>query len=255
VSTEDDPDPKPKSRWLYRLCVTLGVIGCTIGLCSGLFFLMAPTIRGNADYLSFKGTMKQLTLGVHNYNDSNGTLPGPFDDRNGRVTEIPQDPRRRLSWRAAVLPFVEEDGVFRMLDPSQPWDGSVNSPATSLAIRPYTDPADGRTSTHTPFRVFHDNGALWDTDPKNRIPPDKIPDGASNTILIAESTVQVPWAQFNEHPFDPNGSLPELGRASRNTFLVAMADGSVRVVKKSVSANTLRAAITRDGGESLGPDW
>ena len=73
--------------------------------------------------------------------------------------------------------------------------------------------------------------------------------------VIAESTVQVPWAQFNEHAYDPNGPLPELGRESRSKFLVAMADGSVRTVKKSVSPNTLRAAITRAGNDTVGPDW
>ena len=37
---------------------------------------------------------------------------------------------------------------------------------------------------------------------------------------------------------------------------VAMADGSVRVVyKNGPSEATLRAAITRNGGDTLGPDW
>jgi hypothetical protein len=36
---------------------------------------------------------------------------------------------------------------------------------------------------------------------------------------------------------------------------VAMADGSVRLVSKSVSERTLRAAIMKSDGEVLGPDW
>jgi hypothetical protein len=36
---------------------------------------------------------------------------------------------------------------------------------------------------------------------------------------------------------------------------VGMADGSVRGVNSGVSGNTWWAALTPNGGETLGPDW
>jgi hypothetical protein len=38
-------------------------------------------------------------------------------------------------------------------------------------------------------------------------------------------------------------------------FLVALADGSVRMISPKVKEATLRAAITAAGGEVMGDDW
>jgi len=251
----DDPDTKPKSRVLYRWCVTLGVIGCMIGVCSGAWLALREIVRPLAAQHTSKNRLRQLQIAVANYSESNDLMPGPFlDETAERGAVIPERLTDRLSWRITLMPYLESGSVYSQVKKSEAWDGTTNRPLLGGYHLVYSDHEGGPVS-HTPYRVFHDNGALWDSDPKRRIPLNKIPDGGSNTILIAESTVQVPWAQFNEHLFDPNGPLPELGRASRDTFFVAMADGSVRMVKKSVSPNILRAAVTREGGEQLPPDW
>ncbi len=250
----EDPDAKPKSRTWYRVCATLGVIGGTITLCSGFFFVISPIVQDSAARMSSTSNMKQIGLAVHNYHYALDTMPGPFlDDTVDRSVRVPDMPSARLSWRVTILPYLESDPTYKQINKSEAWNGPNNGPLLNRHWRTFADPVDGKTS-FTPYRVFHDNGALWDSDPKRRVALDKIPDGAANTVLIAESTVQVPWAQFNEHRFDPDGPLPELGRASRNTFLLAMADGSVRTVKKGVDPNILRAAVTRDGNEPLGFD-
>jgi hypothetical protein len=80
-------------------------------------------------------------------------------------------------------------------------------------------------------------------------------DGTSNTIMIVEAADPVPWSAPGDVHFDPNGPLPKLGGLFNGNFTVAMADGSTRYISKSVSQTTLRAAITANGGEVLGPDW
>lgn len=246
----DDPDAPPKPRTLHRTLFALGIIGGIIGVCSGLSLILQEfgTIVG-AEMRS-QNNLKQIALAVHNSDDAQGFMPGPFlDDPN-----MPEKPSDRLSWRVGLLPYLESGTPFVRVNRSEAWNGPTNGPLLDRHWPTYADLHDD-DATLTAYRVFHDNGALWDSDPKRRIALNKIPDGAANTILIVESTVQVPWAQFNEHPYDPAGPLPELGRTGRNTFLVCMADGSVRVVKKGVSPNTLRSAITREGGDGLGPDW
>jgi Protein of unknown function (DUF1559) len=250
---DDDFDVEPKSRRLYHLFAALAIIGGTITLCTGFFFLMSPMVAEKAARMSSTSNMKQLALAAHNSNDSMDEMPGPFVDGEMART-IPEDPTLRLSWRVALLPYIEASHLYSDIALTEAWDSPTNRPVTNTHYRPFADPLDGK-STLTPYRVFYDNGALWDTDPKRRVALDKIPDDAANTIMIAESTAQVPWAQFNEHPYSPDGPLPELGRATRNTFLVAMADGSVRSVKKTVAPHILRAAVTRDGGEPVGPDF
>ncbi len=49
--------------------------------------------------------------------------------------------------------------------------------------------------------------------------------------------------------------LPKLGAIVKGRFRVALADGSARSVPQSLSDATLRAAITRNGGEQLPREW
>ena len=205
--------------------------------------------------MSASSNMHQICLSAHNYNDSNGKLPGPFVDKveYGPPVTPPSDPSKRLSWRVAMLPYLEQDNLYKRLDLNQAWDSATNQPVSSTAIKTFGDPMDP-ADTNTRYRCFYDNGALWDSDPAKRISISNIPDGSSNTILFVETTDRVPWAQFNELKFDPNGGPPALGHDKRDVFLVGMADSSVRFVKKTVDPAVLKAAITRAGGEKVNLD-
>lgn len=247
------------------VCLIVGCVVLLFGIVGGMVFWMQAAAEDKIRH----NNAKIVSLSLQNFDSAYGTPPGPSIDSQTRnpsrqldlfgmaekepVTP-PANPSDRVSWRAIILPYMERDDLYRGLDFNKPWNDPVNLPVTSVPIRSYGDPIDP-PDANTRFRVFYDNGALWDTDSKRRIPLDKIPDGASNTLMFAESAERVPWAQFNEHRYDPTGPLPDLGRAGRSTFLVAMADGSVRVVKKTVSPNTLRATITRAGNDAIGPDW
>ncbi len=112
--------------------------------------------------------------------------------------------------------------------------------------------APGETKTH--YRVFHGPGAAYEGTKGTRFPTD-FPDGTSQTILIVEAEEAVPWTKPDELPFDAKKDLPPLGFKGNDYFQVSLCDGSVRVVKKTISKETLKAAITRNGGEVLGTDW
>lgn len=266
------PEPIPSAlppSGHRRTALTVGLaVGGTVlffGLVGGMFLWMRATAEDKLRH----NNAKMVSLSLENYSMAYGTPPGPSIDSKtqnpSRQLDLfgmaekepvtpPTNPPDRISWRAMILPFMEREDVYRRLDFNKPWNDPANLPATSLPLRSFGDPLDP-VDANTRFRVFYDNGALFDTDPKKRVSLEQIPDGAANTIMFAESADRVPWAQFNEHAYTPTGTPPQLGHPNRSNFLVGMADGSVRVVKKSVSANTLRAAITRAGGESLGSDW
>src|SRR5262245_58905397 len=76
----------------------------------------------------------------------------------------------------------------------------------------------------------------------------EIPDGTSNTIFVAEAAVSVQWSSPQDLPFDPNGMPPTLGShwIGGGAHLL-MGDGSVRYAR-NLRPDTLKAAITRDGG-------
>ena len=79
----------------------------------------------------------------------------------------------------------------------------------------------------------------------------QITDGLSNTILAVEWQGNIPWTKPEDIPFDPNGAIPVLGGFWPDGFNVLMGDGSVRAFKKEIDPNTLKALITRAGGEVI----
>ena len=67
----------------------------------------------------------------------------------------------------------------------------------------------------------------------------------------------MPWTKPEELDYDPNGPLPPLGGHFSGGFQVAFGESlkNIKFITPDVSPQTLRAAITRSGGEALPPGW
>jgi hypothetical protein len=76
-------------------------------------------------------------------------------------------------------------------------------------------------------------------------------DGSSNTFLIVEAAEAIPWTKPADLSFGPKERLAELGGLFPYEFLAAFADGSVRPMRRGMAEATLRAYITRNGGEDV----
>ena len=81
-----------------------------------------------------------------------------------------------------------------------------------------------------------------------------ITDGTSNTLMIVEAKKAVPWTKPNDVPFDAGKLLPKVGGLRDRVFQGAMCDGSVRGFPMTLKEETLRAIITRNGGEVIDPN-
>ena len=79
-------------------------------------------------------------------------------------------------------------------------------------------------------------------------------DGTSNTILIATAATAVPWTKPEALDFDPKGDMKKLLMLDKEGCNVAFADGSVRLLKNTIKAETLKACITKSGGEVINLD-
>jgi hypothetical protein len=83
-----------------------------------------------------------------------------------------------------------------------------------------------------------------------------ITDGTSNTIMIVVAKDPVIWTKPEDVDADDGRPiLPRLDTRFKAGMIAAMADGSVRTLRPTVSEATLKAALTADGGEVLGPDF
>jgi hypothetical protein len=234
----------------------LAITGIVLG---GLSFLLLPVlaigllipaqarVRDAAARIGNANNLKQMTLIMHSYNSATGTFPpAAVCDKNGK---------RLLSWRVAILQYSGEGALYNRFKFDEPWDGPNNSKLIALMPKMYALPGDTTAPPgYTYYRVFVGNGAAFDWCKGASMTRD-FPDGLSNTILVAEAATAVPWTKPEELDFDPNGPLPALGGHFSSGSLVGLADGSVHLLSKNVSPQTLKAAVTRSAGDVLGSDW
>jgi len=216
------------------------------GFSAALLLPAVQKVRMSAGRMQNQNNLKQIALAMHNYASVYDRLPAAaICDKNGKPL---------LSWRVSILPFIEQDNLYKSFHLDEPWDSEHNKKLISQMPRVYAIAgvnAPGDTNTH--YRVFFGNGAGFDL--RKGIRFQDISDGTSNTIMIVEASDAVPWTKPEEVEFDPNKPLPKLGKQIPDGFNVAMFDGSVRFISKSVSEKTLKALITRAGGEIIGPDF
>jgi len=207
-------------------------------------------IREAADRTRASNDLKQIGLATHNYADvNNGQIfPYAIMDKQGKPL---------LSWRVALLPYVEQDNLYKQFKLDEPWDSEHNKKLLAIMPKIYA-PARGKKTREpysTYYRVFTGKDALFAPNGKNRFTIGNVPDGTSNTIAVVEAGEAVPWTKPEGLEYDAKKPLPKLGGQFRNGFLVLMLDGSVRVVSRKVSETTLRNAIMPADGNPLGSDW
>jgi hypothetical protein len=241
-----------KGKGMAKTGLVLGLFGSLVPI---LLLLAVQSVRETANRLWSANNLKQSSLAMHSYADANGTwTPAAICDAQGKPL---------LSWRVAILPYIEQGRLYQQFKLDEPWDGPHNSKLLALMPKEYGLRGDTTTPPdHTYYRVFVGNGAAFDPPrPSGQFgitpgtPPNDFTDGKTNTILIVEAATAVPWTKPEDFDYDPDGPLPPLGGHFSGGAQVVMADGSVRMIPKNVSQKTLRAAITRNAGDELGPDW
>ena len=228
--------------------LVLGGVGTILlPLLIALLLPAVQKVREAANQSKDSNNLKQMALGLHNYNDANNNrLPGPF-------TPGPDGkPNRGLSWRVSILPYVDQAALHRRFHLDQAWDSPVNQPA-GQAFVPQFQSTDDPPDNQTRFRTFVGPGTAFEDE--NVSIPRSFMDGTATTLMMIETTDKVPWAAPQDIPYQPNGPLPALGHPNRSVVLIAMMDGSVRSVKKTISPTVLHALITRNGGEVVPENW
>jgi hypothetical protein len=204
-------------------------------------------VRMSAARMAAQNNLKQIALAIHNYESAYGHLPRDITDKNGKPI---------LSWRVAILPFIEQDALYRKFKLDEPWDSKHNKLYSDVAIKVFMSPQSDPPTPHgmTQYKVFSGPGTIF--EPGKKITFADIADGTSNTILVVEAGDPVPWAKPADIPFDPKKAPPKLALPGVPDFVnVAMGDGSVRVMKMAgIAEKTLKAMITRDGGEVIEND-
>ena len=197
--------------------------------------------------------LKQLGLGIHNYNDSFRSLPS-----GGTILD---DGRLGHSWMTLILPYCESNDIYVRLDFSKPWNDPANAPVFQEKPIPIF---------HSPYHFLRareepmdQNGFYKAAYSANQfvLPVGRsltigdITDGTSNTIMLGEIKENLPaWG----NPL--NGRNPQLGVNKspygfgshfHGVMSFAFCDGSVRTVSEDIDPEVLKSFSTPNGGEQV----
>ncbi len=174
---------------------------------------------------------RQVVLAAHNFESAMRKLP--FDvEANGQMHES-------LSWRSALLPYMEENALYDQLDLEQAVDSEANEFANSKMPE-----------------VFGEDGQNTDVV---GIKPDKIPksfasirDGTSNTIMVLEYPAGMPWLERNDLTIDEAVELFK-SLEEGESLVAGFYDGSVYYLNAGIDETLLRKLLDPDDGEVI--DW
>jgi hypothetical protein len=201
-----------------------------------------------------KNNLHRIGIALQGFNGTFGKLPPwAICDKDGNPL---------LSWRVLLLPFLGEGELFAQFKLDEGWDGLHNIKLVDKLPAVFRTPLGKFQPGHTFYQGFVGKGAGWELMPDSKqrlgavgLSLTDFKDGPANTIAVVDAVESVPWTKPADIPFDAAEPLPQAGGLFKVGTYVLLFDGSVRLVRRSVSPETWRAAITRAGGEPLPADW
>lgn len=240
-----------------RLTLTLGDDEQELAFVRDLLAPAVTAARASAYRQQRMHQFKVIALAMLNYEDSSG--------RSSKTRHFPahanydQQGRPLLSWRVHVLPWMDENALYKQFRLDEPWDSKHNLPLVEKMPGIWADPdpvirrmaGPGRTTYVVPYgketAFFGETGTKLSD----------IHDGTSNTLMAVEVVPQraVVWTKPEDWQVELDNPLAGVQRADRDHFTAVTIDGAAHAMPSDISPKTLRALLTKDGGDPIEPWW
>lgn len=241
---ENDPEfrdalPKPTPRRGLHLRDLLAIVAIIAVL---IAFLLPATRSSRPAALRAQCTnnLRLIMLALQNYEQAYKCFPPAHTtDAEGRPLH---------GWRTLILPYLEQEALYRTIDLSKPWNDPANARARETPLSVFRCPAaTGPPNTTTYLAIVGPDACLL---PDQGRPRSEIRDATDATLMVIEAAEEnaVPWMA----PVDANESLVMgLGSTGKlhhtggtNAGLVS---GSVAFLKARTPAQVLRALTSISG--------
>ncbi|QEG24323.1 DUF1559 domain-containing protein [Mariniblastus fucicola] len=184
---------------------------------------------------------RQLVLALLNYESANGEFPPLYT--------VDADGNPLLSWRVAILPYLEQQELYDRFKLDEPWDSDHNFQLVEEMPLLFRNPSVAGVPGFTDYVAPLTAGSVLSSGGGTKIA--SITDGMSNTILLMEvgESQQVPWSSPQDIEIDSLESLELLDNGHVGVVVCSLCDGSTHSISMMASIEGfIRACCKNDGG-------
>jgi hypothetical protein len=236
--------PMPWMKWMGWAALLVPI------LCILLLPMLASVQSHRpAERMEAQNGLRQIMSALQAYDAQWGKLPRVYwRDEAGELV---------LPWRAAILPYVEEQITFRYYAKNEPWNSPNNYAVTDHPVRAFTHPGDmlGQR-THTGYVAVTGPGSLFVEGQDKRLSDCKL-DPSRTIVLVEIPDSDVHWSEpvdvdlFVQFFQKKNSNAHERRFYWRDGAEVAFADGSIRHLTTKQLEEALRAMCSSATTEEL----
>lgn len=196
-----------------------------------------PHFRRQGEINRHQRNLRDFAIAMHNFHGDFDRLPGhAIYSKEGKPL---------LSWRVQLLPYLNQDNLYRQFKLDEPWDSEHNKKLLPLMPQIFNVPGVKAPPGHTFYQVIvtppgykGKHNTIFTAAPGHFLTLGRITvaDGTSNTILLAEANKAVPWTKPEDVEMpDDDKPVPVFGaKPGEAMFGTVFGDGSVRMLRRSL---------------------
>ena len=190
----ESPGPKASPR-RSRLVIKLLWVTAILAILVALLLPASRSSREAARRVQCTNNLKQIALALHNYAAVYGALPPASTmDASGRALH---------SWRTLILPFLQQESLYRSIDLAKPWNDTANATAFTAMPPVFRCPSGDGLPNTTNYLAIVGPSACFLPNSARRL--EEITNDHATTLMLIEAGREsaVPWMA----PLDADESL------------------------------------------------